>query len=363
MAKEETKAGVIMMTSNEKYIAIAPGMTIKEMIDDRGMTQRELAMRMDMSQKHISKLINGEVALTPEVAERLESVLGTPASFWNNLEAKYQEILTKIRQENSLEDETELARNIPYAKMAKRGWVPETRSLAEKILNLRKFFEVANLNLILKEPALNSAVWRKTIRDGKKMLASLCWAQQVRRSARNIEVGKLDINGLREAIPNLKAMTTLPQERFESELKQQLASRGIALVLLGHIEGSTINGVTFKDGGKTIIGITSRGKYADQFWFSLFHEIGHVIANDYDQEGNESIENKADQFAQNSLIPDEYISLFIQRQKGKTVSANSIRSFAEFAGVSPGIIVGRLQNEGAIAHSQHNDLRDRVTFS
>lgn len=46
---------------------------------------------------HVSQLINGDVHLTPEMAERLELVLGLPARFWNNLEAIHQEKLVKAK--------------------------------------------------------------------------------------------------------------------------------------------------------------------------------------------------------------------------------------------------------------------------
>ena len=65
-----------MLEESRHYIATPPGATIKEQIVDRGMTQKEFAIRMGMSEKHISKLINGDVHLTPDVAERLELVLG-----------------------------------------------------------------------------------------------------------------------------------------------------------------------------------------------------------------------------------------------------------------------------------------------
>ena len=83
------------MVRSRSVIATPPGATIKEQFKDRGMSQKEFAAGMDMSEKHISKLINGEVQLTPEVAVRLEMVLGVPAKFWNNLEATYREKLIK----------------------------------------------------------------------------------------------------------------------------------------------------------------------------------------------------------------------------------------------------------------------------
>ncbi len=85
------------MLKSHTYIATPPGATIKEQLVDRGMSQKEFAARMDMSEKHISKLINGEVILTPDVAMRLEMVLGLPAHFWNNLESIYREKLVKVQ--------------------------------------------------------------------------------------------------------------------------------------------------------------------------------------------------------------------------------------------------------------------------
>ena len=87
------------MLESKSYIATPPGVTIQEQLDDRGMTQKEFAKRIDISEEYISKLIDGEVHLTQEMAEKLELVLGVPASFWNKLEAIYQEKLAKIRNE------------------------------------------------------------------------------------------------------------------------------------------------------------------------------------------------------------------------------------------------------------------------
>ena len=63
------------MIKSKTYIATPPGFTIKEQLDDRGLTQKEFAARMEMTEKHISRLLNGEVAMTTEMAIRLEMVL------------------------------------------------------------------------------------------------------------------------------------------------------------------------------------------------------------------------------------------------------------------------------------------------
>lgn len=104
------------MVRSRSYIATPPGATIKELLNDRGMSQKEFAARMDMSEKHISKLINGDVQLTPETAVRLEMVLGVPAKFWNNLEAIYREKIIKAEAENAMDADAEIANNFLIAR-------------------------------------------------------------------------------------------------------------------------------------------------------------------------------------------------------------------------------------------------------
>lgn len=125
------------MVRSRTIIATPPGMTIKEQLVDRGMSQKEFAARMDMSEKHISKLINGEVQLTPDVAVRLEMVLGVPAQFWNKLESIYREKIAKANMENDMDEDIELAKKLPYNEMAKNEWVPKATKPVEKVANLR----------------------------------------------------------------------------------------------------------------------------------------------------------------------------------------------------------------------------------
>jgi HTH-type transcriptional regulator/antitoxin HigA len=98
------------MMHSKKTIAIPPGATIKEQLETRGMKQKEFAIRMDLSEKHVSRLINRQVELTKPVAIRLEAVLGLPASFWNNLESNYREKLARVMDENELEKDTQIAK-------------------------------------------------------------------------------------------------------------------------------------------------------------------------------------------------------------------------------------------------------------
>ncbi len=91
------------MVRSRRFIATPPAETIKEQLSYYGMSRKELADRMDMSEKHIRKLMNGDMQLTDETAVRLETVLGVPAKYWNHLEAIYREKIIKADAENAMD--------------------------------------------------------------------------------------------------------------------------------------------------------------------------------------------------------------------------------------------------------------------
>lgn len=71
--------------------AVAPGATIAEALAEKGMSQRDLAARLDVPEPIVSDLIAGKRSITAEIARGLELVLGIPMQFWLRAEAKYRE--------------------------------------------------------------------------------------------------------------------------------------------------------------------------------------------------------------------------------------------------------------------------------
>ncbi len=346
------------MTRSRSYIATPPGATIKEQLEDRGMSQKEFASRMGMSEKHISRLINGEVQLTSEVAYRLEMVLGLPANFWSNLEAIYRDKLAKAEAENALDADIELVKKMPYKEMAKYGWLPDTRKPEQRVVAMRKFFEVFCLEQLSHQDLLPKISCRRQAITEKGDLALIAWAQKAKLDARNIHTAPMNLKRLSNSLSAIRAMTTKEPAVFCSELAELLASCGIALVFLPHIGGSFLHGATFYDKNKIVIGLTLRGKDADKFWFSLFHEIAHILYGHLNQESGttEADESAADEFARNTLIPLEAFNSFAQQH---FFARDAILGFASAIGIDPGIVVGRLQKEGYIEFSWLNDLKTR----
>ena len=72
-----------------------PGETLQEILDERQMSQADLALATGRPPKTIHEILEGKAPITPDTAAQLEQALGVPASFWNNLERNYQEYLVR----------------------------------------------------------------------------------------------------------------------------------------------------------------------------------------------------------------------------------------------------------------------------
>ena len=192
--------------------------------------------------------------------------------------------------------------------------------------------------------------------------ALLAWVQEAKIKARNIETSPINMKELIRIIPEIRTMTVLKPKEFCPKIKRMLAECGIALVFLPHLKGSFLQGASFMDGNKIVVGLTARGKDADKFWFSLFHELAHIILGHTGQmDGTTDQDEKdADIWARDTLISEEAFEEF--REKSN-FSAASIRAFAKRMGIAPGIVVGRLQNEGCITHSMLNDLKEHYEIA
>lgn len=344
------------MRYSNHTIAVPPGATIKEQLDMRGLTQKEFACRIGLSEKHVSNIINGKAELTQDVALRLESIFGIPAKFWNNLESIYRESLARLNSENELEEDAEIATQMPYSEMVKLGWISATRDRLDKVGKLRAFFEVARLKTI-SEQRIPGIAFRRACIANESDYKSAVWAQKARLEARNVPTEQINGYLLQELLPRIRSMTTEDPKEFCNELVKQLANCGIALVFLPHIGGSFLHGATFLDGKKVVIGLTVRGKYADKFWFSLFHEIGHIIHGHIYETGEttDEQEEQANSFARDVLIPPKDYAKFIMGP----ITIDEITKFARNIGIHAGIVVGRLQKDEIIPFEWYNGLKSR----
>ena len=135
--------------------------------------------------------------------------------------------------------------------------------------------------------------------------------------------------------------------------------------MIPNITGSKIDGATKKIGDHIMLMINNRHTYSDSFWFTLFHEIGHIINGDFgisfEIDTNNDKELKANNYAESILIPIEKYKEFIN--KGD-FTIKSITNFSKEINRNPGIILGRLQKENIIPYNdyKYKSLKHKYNF-
>ena len=273
---------------SKTFTAVPPGMTIKEVLEDHHMTQKELAVRLGLSEKHISKLINGEVPLTQDVAIRLERVLDIEASFWNGLEAAYREAILKVEYENSIDEEINFAKPFGYAKLARLGIVPETKKAAEQVNNLQKFFEVASLKHVANEMVMPLVYENIKDMEPDKKSAIYTLVQITKGRARFVEVNPYDAELLGKFIPKIKDLSSEPLIGVKEPLKDMLAACGVIIVYLPIIDNITSTCITYSKGNSVVLGIPTEDSHA--FWTLLGEALHNMVERDY-QRSNRKYRN------------------------------------------------------------------------
>ena len=348
----------------QELIAFHPGYYVKDYIDEQGITQEELAKRLQTTPKYISDLVNGRINLTDEMVLKLSIVFGTSTKLWLNLNQKYIEKKLEIEKRIRIDQECELVKKIDYKFWVELGLVKATRITAEKVQELQRYFKVSSLSVLGQRDFL--VQYRTSVSEvtDVNVINANAWVQTAINLGTQIEVEPFDKKKLLEAIPEIRSMTVQNPKDFYPRLRALLASCGVALVLLPNLKNCGVNGaVKWLGKDKVVLALNDRRKYADTFWFALFHELGHVLqqrikvllVSEIKKAGLETddliqrLEAEADSFSQNTLIPKaDYDEFVMMNSRGFTVEA--IRGFADKINVLPGIGVGRLQHDGYLTN-------------
>lgn len=342
-----------------------PGETLRETIDAWDITQAALAERTGKTLKAINEIVLGKSAITPETALQLERVLGVPAGFWLNREARYQEFRAReTAGEASAKDEA-WARGFPVRAMETRGWLPSVKGSAGRVNALLGFFGVASVEAWTAVWADVAAQYRKARAFEGERKALFAWLRRGEVLARDIETRPWNAAGLTEVLRSIRAQTLQPFGAALPEVIKLCASVGVVLVVEPELPKARVFGATrWLSPARALVQLSLRYRTEDHFWFTFFHEAGHILKHGkrdvFVEDGAlpSREEEEADRFAAETLVPTRSLESFCRTWNRDEAS---LLRFADGLGISPGIVVGRLQHDGAIPRSHLNGLRRRIS--
>ncbi len=333
-------------TSFQSDIAIHPGESLAEQLEAVNMSQVDLAKRTGLTPKTINEIVQGKNPITPDTAIKLAAVFGMSPEYWNNKQRRFEETRAHLKLQEELEKEKGFLKTFRvYTQLQEMGFVPATKDQKERVRALLSFFGVSSLDYIHKTHAV---AFRKSPRESTDHIALAAWLRAGELKGHEIETQPFDKEKLLDAIPRLRTLSIKTPDVYGGEIRKLLASCGIAVVYMPYFEKTNVHGATrWLSPEKALVQLSLLYHWEDIFWFSLFHELGHIIRHGKKEEflefknGNNTFgevkERDADDFAQKTLIPEGALDSLRHN-----LSLESVRALAEKLQISPSIVAGRV---------------------
>jgi HTH-type transcriptional regulator / antitoxin HigA len=351
-----------------------PGETLLELLEERSMSQTELAERMGRPKKTISEIVNAKAAITPDTALQLENVFGVPAHFWMHREQDYQESLARGREHERLAQQIEWLKSFPVKEMIKRGWIEDKKAKLENFKAVLSFFGMASPEQWEKYWSSRAVAYRKSTAVSTNKASVITWLRQGELLAEKIDCEPYNASKFKKALETIRTLTTESFEVARPKIVALCAEAGVAVVFVAEMPKMGVSGVTrWLSSSKALIQLSLRYKRDDSFWFTFFHEGKHVLQENKDEmffAGDEGVaydpdapmEREANAFSANFLIPEAEFKRFVAAS-GNRYSKAEIVQFSSRLNIAPGIVVGRLQHEEHLLPTHCNDLKQKYELN
>lgn len=339
-----------MLMTEDSHGVMHPGFFIKEEMEERGWSQRDLAFILGCAEQAINPILTGKRGISSEMAKALGEAFDVPAEFFANLQQAYD-----LAQARPPDASVALRRNMqskfPVREMIIRGWIEQSDALMLET-QLARFFDVSNPNEI---PYMAHAA--KKSRYEEIPAAQLAWLFRVRQIAKSISVPKYSEKFLRSALNELQGLLYAPEEA--RHVPRIMMDCGVRFILVEKLPQADIDGVCFwLDEYSPVIGMSTRRDKIDNFWFVLRHEIEHVLQLhgrdsemiNVDLQGDNSgtgnlmpeEERIANSAAANFCVPSEKLDSFMIR-KHPFYYEKDVLAFSRIVGRHPGLVIGQMQ--------------------
>lgn len=349
--------------------ASPPGDTIRDLQSEQCMPTDHLARALRLSVTATEDLIAGRIQIDTNIAIELERLFGASGAFWLRREEQFRADLERIEAEKRLKLEKEWVRQLPLRDMIRFGWISPPDGRDEAVESCLSFFGVPDVESWHRSyhREISAVAFRNHSRHESHPAAVAAWLRQAELSVSRLPCGPWDPDHFRALLTTIRGLTKLKRPvQFVPRLQNICAQAGVAVAVVRAPEGCRASGATkFLKDGRAHIVVSFRFRSDDQFWFTFFHEAGHVVLHDKkalfledESESTEIEEHQANQFSQDTLIPPP-------RQCELHSVARNVQGIVRLAtslGISPGIVVGQMQHRNILRMNQLNNLKRRYTW-
>jgi HTH-type transcriptional regulator/antitoxin HigA len=341
-----------------------PGDTIVDILEEQNLSTIEFARRIGYTLEKANDILQGRATITIAVARQLERVLGASVEFWMSRDFQYREDIVRLHM-----DQDEWLKELPLEDMIRFGWLTPMLHSSDVLASCLHFFNVSSIQAWHKAYAgvLEMVAFRTSPSFDSRPAAVTAWLRQGEVEGNAIRCDPWDPELFEKSLSDIKSLTRKKNPNlFIPELQKYCATSGVAVVVVRAPTGCRASGATrFLSQDKALLLLSFRYLTDDHFWFTFFHEAGHLLLHGKKRLFLEEAdivstneEKEANEFAALTLIPSEFLPSLMNLP----VDSREIIRFATRLGISPGLVVGQLQHYRRIKHNQLNRLKRRFRW-
>jgi HTH-type transcriptional regulator/antitoxin HigA len=346
-----------------------PGYFINEQLELREWTQADLSEVTGFTVKHLNKVLQDKQPLTMDMARVLSEVFNTSVQYWINLDTDYRLWLAQERTPSEIEADIKsvIYERMPIKDMVAKGWLKASSSaenLKKQVLN---YWQWTNLDFGQLDKTYLPYLTRKSEAFNQFNTSyAITWFRKAQMEAERAKPLPYKKQKLEKLYNNINRYTR--KENGVNEFIEDLAKAGVIFFVLPHLQKTYLDGAAFYSGKNPVIVYTGRYKRLDNFWFTVAHEIAHILLhlnddkkfvldNLHNGEVNH-LEEEANALAAAKLKHKEiadYLSPYINY-----LPTTKVEECAEALEIHPAIIVGSLAHAKQISYSNQNLYKENV---
>ena len=355
------------MAKLKPYLNIGPGEFIKEEMEARSWTNEDLAQVLGLNPKTISELLNNKQRITIDTAKILGKAFGQSPQYWLNLDNNYRLRLKENNNESEVEIKSKIYERMPVNEMIKKGWIKKFSNTKELKNIFMEFWQLDDFNIDWLDSLSVPNCRKSDAYNNLNKYFILTWTQKAKLTSEKFNAPKFNKKALKELSNEITDYSML--KTGVSKFIHELNKLGVKFFSLNHLPRTYLDGAAFIHDGSPVIVYTKRYDRLDNFWFTIAHEIGHILLHiknendiyidDLKTEGEFKYETEANEFAGEILRTKEILDYFSEYKQ--YTSEFRVIAAADELKINPAIIVGMLKYYSILSYNRLNKFTEPVS--
>lgn len=351
------------------------GQALKYFLEQKGWTQEDLSFILSISLKHTNEVIKDKKPISLELAKLLENVFELEAIEWIRLAVKYQlQRNSDLEKERAVRLKAQIYHYMPINELIKKGWINDSSDLENEIKSFWNLPKNSELDLSFLNSHKANLEYKKSdaFATSFNEFNALIWHQMALNSSRQMKAKQFNKKGLIELMNLMHSYSN--KKGGIKEFLGDLNGVGVKFVFLSHLSKTYLDGAAFLDKEIPIVALTGRYDRVNNFWFTLAHELAHVIlhltnggsnsifiddTSKSKEEGSTSAKEKeANEKAEEMLLQSQILEYFSSR--ASYITDDKVEEFSIAQDIHPSIVVGILAFNHLAKYSTLHRFKESV---